>query len=98
MRAMVFDGNSPLLREEDVPDPTPGIGKILIDVHACGVCRTDLHVVDRELDRPRRPVIPGHEIVGTVTEVGAGVTGFAVGDRVGDLCVEGCQLRARRSA
>ncbi|ALE58974.1 zinc-dependent alcohol dehydrogenase family protein [Paraburkholderia sp. RL17-368-BIF-A] len=83
MRAMVFDGKSPLLREEDVPDPTPGIGQMLIDVHACGVCRTDLHLVDRELDRPRRPVIPGHEIVGTVAEVGAGVTGFAVGDRVG---------------
>ncbi|AXF17425.1 zinc-dependent alcohol dehydrogenase family protein [Paraburkholderia caledonica] len=83
MRAMVFDGDSPILREEDVPDPTPGIGEVLIDIHACGVCRTDLHLVDRELDRPKRPVIPGHEIVGTVAEVGAGVTGFAVGDRVG---------------
>jgi len=83
MRAMVFDGDSSILREEDVPDPKPGIGEVLIDVHACGVCRTDLHLVDRELDRPKRPVIPGHEIVGTVAEVGAGVTGFAVGDRVG---------------
>jgi propanol-preferring alcohol dehydrogenase len=83
MRAMVFDGDSPILREEDVPDPTPGIGEVLIDIHACGVCRTDLHLVDRELDRPKRPVIPGHEIVGTVAEVGAGVTDFAVGDRVG---------------
>ncbi|XUW92720.1 zinc-dependent alcohol dehydrogenase family protein [Burkholderia sp. M6-3] len=83
MRAMLFDGDSPILREEDVPDPTPGIGEVLIDIHACGVCRTDLHLVDRELDRPKRPVIPGHEIVGTVAEVGAGVTGFAVGDRVG---------------
>jgi propanol-preferring alcohol dehydrogenase len=80
---MLFDGDSPILREEDVPDPTPGIGEVLIDIHACGVCRTDLHLVDRELDRPKRPVIPGHEIVGTVAEVGAGVTGFAVGDRVG---------------
>lgn len=83
MRAMVFDGDSPILREEDVPNPTPGNGEVLIDIHACGVCRTDLHLVDRELDRPKRPVIPGHEIVGTVAEVGAGVTGFAVGDRVG---------------
>src|SRR3569623_1461686 len=83
MRAMVFDGDSPILLEEDVPDPKPGIGEVLIDVHACGVCRTDLHLVDRELDRPKRPVIPGHEIVGTVAEVGAGVTGCAVGDRVG---------------
>ncbi len=83
MRAMVFDGDSPILREDDLPDPTPGIGQMLIDVHACGVCRTDLHLVDRELDRPKRPVIPGHEIVGTVAELGAGVRGFAVGDRVG---------------
>ncbi|WOD15567.1 zinc-dependent alcohol dehydrogenase family protein [Paraburkholderia kirstenboschensis] len=83
MRAMVFDGDSPILREDDVRDPTPGIGQMLIDVHACGVCRTDLHLVDRDLDRPKRPVIPGHEIVGTVAELGAGVRGFAVGDRVG---------------
>ncbi|AXF12663.1 alcohol dehydrogenase (plasmid) [Paraburkholderia graminis] len=83
MRAMVFDGDSPILSEDDVPDPRPGSGQMLIDVHACGVCRTDLHLVDRELDRPKRPVIPGHEIVGTVAEMGAGVTGFAVGDRVG---------------
>ncbi|CAD6554401.1 putative alcohol dehydrogenase AdhA [Paraburkholderia kirstenboschensis] len=83
MRAMVFDGDSPILREDDVPDPAPGDGQMLIDVHACGVCRTDLHLVDRELDRPKRPVIPGHEIVGTVAELGAGVRGFAVGDRVG---------------
>jgi propanol-preferring alcohol dehydrogenase len=83
MRAMVFDGDSPILREDDVPDPTPGIDQMLIDVRACGVCRTDLHLVDRDLDRPKRPVIPGHEIVGTVAELGAGVRGFAVGDRVG---------------
>jgi propanol-preferring alcohol dehydrogenase len=83
MRAMVFDGDSPILREDDVPDPTPGIDQMLIDVHACGVCRTDLHLVDRDLDRPKRPIIPGHEIVGTVAELGAGVRGFAVGDRVG---------------
>ncbi|MDR6208004.1 D-arabinose 1-dehydrogenase-like Zn-dependent alcohol dehydrogenase [Paraburkholderia graminis] len=83
MRAMVFDGDSPILREDEVPEPRPSIGQILIDVHACGVCRTDLHLVDREIDRPKRPVIPGHEIVGKVAQLGAGVTGFAVGDRVG---------------
>ncbi|OAJ53513.1 alcohol dehydrogenase [Paraburkholderia ginsengiterrae] len=83
MRAMVFDGKTPSLREQVLPDPTPGAGQILIDIHACGVCRTDLHLVDRELEHPKQPVIPGHEIVGTVAALGSGVTGFAVGDRVG---------------
>jgi propanol-preferring alcohol dehydrogenase len=83
LRAMVFDGNSPLLREMDVADPMPSAGQLLIDIHACGICRTDLHVVDGELTEPKRPVIPGHEIVGTVAGLGAGVDGFAVGDRVG---------------
>jgi propanol-preferring alcohol dehydrogenase len=83
MRAMVFDGSSALLREQEMPDPIPAAGQILIDIHACGVCRTDLHLVDRELDHPKQPVIPGHEIVGTVAGLGAGVTGFAVGERVG---------------
>ncbi|WNC94029.1 zinc-dependent alcohol dehydrogenase family protein [Paraburkholderia sp. FT54] len=83
MRAMVFDGSAALLREQDVPDPTAGPGQILIDIHACGVCRTDLHLIDHELEHPKQPVIPGHEIVGTVAVLGAGVSGFAVGDRVG---------------
>jgi alcohol dehydrogenase, propanol-preferring len=83
MRAMLFDGTRPLLREVDLPDPEPGDGEILLDVHACGVCRTDLHVVDGDLRHPKKPVIPGHEIVGTVAALGRGVTGFARGDRVG---------------
>ncbi|CAG9274179.1 zinc-dependent alcohol dehydrogenase family protein [Paraburkholderia unamae] len=83
MRAMVFDGENPRLREVELPDPQPGAGELLIDVHACGVCRTDLHVVDGDLTHPKKPVIPGHEIVGTVAALGAGVTGFAPGDRVG---------------
>jgi len=83
MRAMVFDGENPRLREADLPDPAPGEGELLIDVRACGVCRTDLHVVDGDLEHPKKPVIPGHEIVGTVAALGAGVTGFAPGDRVG---------------
>ncbi|MCX5537909.1 zinc-dependent alcohol dehydrogenase family protein [Paraburkholderia sp. CNPSo 3076] len=83
MRAMLFDGENPQLREADLPDPAPGAGELLIDVRACGVCRTDLHVVDGDLAHPKRPVIPGHEIVGTVAAFGAGVTGFAPGDRVG---------------
>ncbi|AOJ36278.1 zinc-dependent alcohol dehydrogenase family protein [Burkholderia metallica] len=83
MLAMMFDGTTPHLREARVPDPFPRAGQLLIDVHACGVCRTDLHVVDGELAHPKLPLIPGHEIVGTVRALGAGVTGFAVGDRVG---------------
>ncbi|WP_321928962.1 zinc-dependent alcohol dehydrogenase family protein [Paraburkholderia guartelaensis] len=83
MRAMLFDGENPLLREADLPDPAPGAGELLIDVRACGVCRTDLHVVDGDLEHPKRPVIPGHEIVGTIAALGAGVAGFAPGDRVG---------------
>jgi propanol-preferring alcohol dehydrogenase len=83
MRAMVFDGSSSQLHDMQVPDPRPDAGQLLIDVHACGVCRTDLHLVDRELPHPKQPVIPGHEIVGTVAALGAGVEGFAVGDRVG---------------
>ncbi|WP_322050546.1 zinc-dependent alcohol dehydrogenase family protein [Paraburkholderia bannensis] len=83
MRAMLFDGSSPLLHEAQRPDPVPRAGELLIDVHACGVCRTDLHIVDGDLSEPKRPVIPGHEVVGVVAALGAGVTGFAPGDRVG---------------
>ncbi|NYH19922.1 zinc-dependent alcohol dehydrogenase family protein [Paraburkholderia bryophila] len=83
MRAMVFDGNDSWLHDMQVPDPQPDAGQLLIDVHACGVCRTDLHLIDHELPHRRQPVIPGHEIVGTVAALGAGVAGFAVGDRVG---------------
>jgi propanol-preferring alcohol dehydrogenase len=80
---MVFDGSAPALQLRDVAPPTPRADQVLIDVHACGVCRTDLHVVDGELAHPKRPVIPGHEIVGTVAQVGAGVSGFVRGERVG---------------
>ncbi|KVC26609.1 alcohol dehydrogenase [Burkholderia pseudomultivorans] len=83
MRAQVYDGRSPALTLRELPDPSPGRGQLLIDVHACGVCRTDLHVVDGDLTEPKRPVIPGHEIVGTVAALGEGVYGFALGERVG---------------
>lgn len=83
MRAMVFDGADGQLRDLQVADPVPAAGQLLIDVHTCGVCRTDLHLVDHELPHPKRPVIPGHEIVGTVAAVGPGVSGFSVGQRVG---------------
>ena len=67
----------------DWPLPEPGLGEVLVTVLACGVCRTDLHVVDAELPDPKIPVIPGHEIVGRVARVGSGVSAFAPGDRVG---------------
>jgi alcohol dehydrogenase, propanol-preferring len=83
MRAMVMDRtNAPLvLRERPVQEPAAG--QILIAVEACGVCRTDLHVVDGELPDPKLPIVPGHEIVGRVAGLGSGVRNFAVGARVG---------------
>jgi propanol-preferring alcohol dehydrogenase len=72
----------PLVGEER-PDPLPGAGEIRLRVEACGVCRTDLHVVDGELDDPRVPIVPGHEIVGRVDKLGPGVATLAVGQRVG---------------
>jgi len=83
VRAMVLDRpKTPLVMRERVM-PIPGAGEILIEVKACGVCRTDLHVVDGELTHPKLPVVPGHEIVGRVVSLGQGVSGFAVGERVG---------------
>jgi len=83
MHAMVFDGVSPILKLTDAPQPVPSPTQLLIKVLACGVCRTDLHVVDGELQNPRVPLIPGHEIVGTVVAAGAKVSSFALGERVG---------------
>ena len=67
----------------DLPTPRPGRGQLLIRIRACGVCRTDLHVVDGDLTQGKMPIIPGHEIVGTVAEKGAGVERFSIGERVG---------------
>lgn len=83
MRAMVLDVPNNPLRLTERAVPRPGAGQVLIRVEACGVCRTDLHLVDGELPSPMLPVIPGHEIVGRVAALGEGVTGFAVGQRVG---------------
>lgn len=83
MKAMFLDEPHQTLREADVPVPTPGLGQILIEVGACAVCRTDLHVVDGELPSPKLPLIPGHEIVGTVVETGRGADRYDKGDRVG---------------
>jgi propanol-preferring alcohol dehydrogenase len=83
MRAMVLFEPRQLLRLSEVPTPAPGAGQVLVKVSACGVCRTDLHLVDGELPRPKLPLVPGHEIVGRVATVGEGVASFKVGDRVG---------------
>jgi propanol-preferring alcohol dehydrogenase len=83
MRAMELpEPGSPLVLRER-PVPTPGPDEILLEVAACGVCRTDLHVVDGELPDPKRPVVPGHEIVGRVAATGERVSGFRKGERVG---------------
>lgn len=83
MRAMVLDSPGRPLRLAELPQPAPGPGQLLIKVEACGVCRTDLHLVDGELPDPLLPVIPGHEIVGRVVATGEGVSGLALGGRVG---------------
>jgi propanol-preferring alcohol dehydrogenase len=83
MFAMVMEAARQPLARRDLPTPRPGSGEILVRVHACGVCRTDLHVVDGDLTRPKLPLIPGHEIVGTVDAMGAGVEGLVIGQRVG---------------
>jgi propanol-preferring alcohol dehydrogenase len=79
---MLTDVGAPL-RLRELADPQPGPGQLRIRVEACGVCRTDLHVIDGELPAVALPIVPGHEIVGRVEAVGAGSDGFVVGDRVG---------------
>jgi len=83
MQAMVCEGTGRPLTLAELPRPQPGPSQVLIRVHACGVCRTDLHLVDGELPDPALPVIPGHEIVGTVVAHGPGVTAPPIGTRVG---------------
>ena len=83
MRAMMLESARAPLVARERPLPPPGAGEILVEVAACGVCRTDLHVVDGELDKPKLPLVPGHEIVGRVTALGSGVAGLAIGQRVG---------------
>ncbi|MBR0688949.1 zinc-dependent alcohol dehydrogenase family protein [Bradyrhizobium manausense] len=83
MRAMVLTAPRARLRMEERPDPFPGDGQIRVKIGACGVCRTDLHVVDADLPDIRYPIVPGHEIVGRVDLVGPNVATHALGDRVG---------------
>jgi len=83
MRAMVLDAPHRPLRLAAIAIPQPKPGQVMIQVRACAVCRTDLHVVDGELPDPKLPLVPGHEIVGIVAALGAGVDRFRLGDRVG---------------
>lgn len=83
MRAVVLERAGEPLRVIECPRPEPGPGQVLVQVHACGVCRTDLHVVDGELPDPKLPIVPGHEIVGQVVACGDGVDRIAEGTRVG---------------
>ncbi len=83
MLAMCFTAPGQPLRPTERPVPQPGPGQVLVRVRACGVCRTDLHVVDGELPHPRPAVVPGHEVVGVVERLGDGAGRFAAGDRVG---------------
>jgi alcohol dehydrogenase, propanol-preferring len=80
---MVLHAQGEPLRPEELPDPQPGQGQVLLRVHACGVCRTDLHVVDGDLHEPKLPLVPGHQIVGTVEGIGEGAERFRLGQRVG---------------
>ena len=84
MRAATFvSPGSPLKLQNDLAIPKPDAHQVLLRVHACGVCRTDLHIVDGELNEPKSHVVPGHEIVGTIEAIGYGVEALRIGDRVG---------------
>jgi propanol-preferring alcohol dehydrogenase len=83
MRVMVLEAPGRPLALREIPVPQPGSEQVLVRIHACGVCRTDLHVVDGELTEPKLPLVPGHEIVGTVVKKGDKVGDVSVGDRIG---------------
>ncbi|MFZ6641763.1 zinc-dependent alcohol dehydrogenase family protein [Undibacterium sp. TC4M20W] len=83
MQAMVLNKIGTPLEWTNLPDREPGPGEIRVKIGACGVCRTDLHVVDGELPTPQVPIIPGHEIVGRIDKIGLGVEGFTLGERIG---------------
>jgi propanol-preferring alcohol dehydrogenase len=83
MYAMVLDAPGRAVERRCLSCPQPGPDELLVKIAACAVCRTDLHVVDGELPEPKRPLIPGHEIVGKVASLGSNVRNFSVGERVG---------------
>ncbi len=83
MIAMVLERPGEPLRKMRLPLPVPGPKQLLIKVHACGICRTDLHILDGELASPKLPLIPGHEIIGTVIGRGEQARDFEINDRIG---------------
>src|SRR5262245_10623355 len=87
MRAMLLSANAAIhtgpLRLAELPDPEPGPGEIRLRVRCCAICRTDLHVIEGDLPTCQQPLIPGHQIVGVVDALGAGVTGWSTGQRAG---------------
>lgn len=83
MRAMVLEAPGEPLTLKQVPVPAPGPNQVLLQVHACGVCRTDLHILDGELKNPKLPLILGHQIVGTIVDLGKDVDQFQLGERIG---------------
>jgi propanol-preferring alcohol dehydrogenase len=83
MGAMVLEKQQTLLVYKRMPVPIPNENQVLIKIKACGICRTDLHVIDAELTQPKLPLIPGHEIIGSVVDIGTAVTGFQTGELVG---------------
>ena len=87
MHAMVLDEPGPIttapLRWRELPDPTPGPGEVRVKVRGCAICRTDLHVIEGELPRHKLPLVPGHQVVGVVDQLGPGCTRLAIGERVG---------------
>src|SRR5690242_13642496 len=83
MRAMVLEAPGQPLRERELPMRAPNRGQVQVRVDACAVCRTDLHVIDGELPDPKLPLIPGHEIVGEIVQLGPGVQTLGLGQRVG---------------
>ncbi|HVT90131.1 MAG TPA: zinc-dependent alcohol dehydrogenase family protein [Tepidisphaeraceae bacterium] len=87
MKAMQLTQTGPIesgpLKYVELPDPAPGPGEVRIKIHCCAICRTDLHIIEGDIDAPKIPIIPGHQIVGTVDEVGAGCRHLKRGDRIG---------------
>jgi propanol-preferring alcohol dehydrogenase len=83
MKAMMLENSEGQLTLQNVQKPAPSSSQVLIKVHCCGVCRTDLHILDGDLNQPNLPLIPGHQIIGTVEEIGPEVRGFNPGDKVG---------------
>ena len=83
MRAMILEKQGQKLQLKDVPIPTPDDNQVLIKVRVCGICRTDLHVVDGDLKEPKLPIIPGHQIVGNITALGKNVKSLKIGERIG---------------